>query len=57
MGKIVVGGTLMLVALGLCGACIEVVTVDIDIVEEVVEDVVLGMDDLAVAYGGREECS
>ena len=36
MGKIVVRGTLVLAALGLCGACTEVVTVEIDVVEEVV---------------------
>ena len=54
MGKIVVGGTLVLAALGLCGACTEVVTVEIDVVEEVMEDVVLVV---VVTRGGSEECS
>ena len=30
---------------------------EIDVVEEVVEDLVLGVDDLAVTRGGSEECS
>ena len=54
MGTIVVGGTLMLAAVGLCGACM---TEQIDVVEEVVEDVVVGVDDLAVTRGGSNERS
>jgi hypothetical protein len=54
MGKIVVGGTLVLAALGLCGACTELVTVEIDVVEELVKDLVLVV---AVTRGGSEERS
>ena len=47
-------GTLVLAALGLCGACTEVVTVQIDVVEEVVKILVLLV---TVTRGGSEEWS
>ena len=55
MGKKVVGVTLMLAALGLCSACTEVMIVGIDVVEEAVEEEVLGVG--AVTRGGSEERS
>ena len=54
VGKNVVGATLMLAALGLCGVCIEVVKVELDVVAEIVEDLVLVV---AVTRGGSEERS
>ena len=55
MGKKVVGVSLMLAALGLCGACTEVVTVEIAVVEDAVEDAVVRVG--AVTRGGSEERS
>ena len=54
MGKKVVGVTLMLAALGLCGACTEVMAVGMGVVEETVEEELwVG----AVTRGGSEERS
>ena len=55
MGKKVVGVTIMLAAIGLCGACSEVLTVEIAVVEDVVEDAVVRVG--AVTRGGSEVCS
>ena len=54
MVKKVVGVTLMLAALGLCGACTEVMTVGMGVVEETVgEELRVG----TVTRGGSEERS
>ena len=54
MGKGVVDVTLVLTALGMCGACTEVMTVGMGVVEETVEEELrVG----AVTRGGSEERS